>query len=240
MQKILLTGDISSDVQRIATALNYGPVIISGTAVADGAAGGAGAGPAGPAGVPGTQDLAGLDGAEGEQGVPGPTGVTGATGAQGVPGLIGPPGFDGDEGLEGPPGPPGPAGPAGATGPAGSGTGSPVIMLGYEAEEPPIEMLSFPGPRPVLTLVELDLNLGSPARRSGVAVLANNAIRMDSLIIANIATGPYIGKGTRADESQMYEGLSLMARPFFAGFAFVHWTATRRTRGQIRATLSIS
>lgn len=93
----------------------------------------------------------------------------------------------------------------------------------------------------VLTQADVDealVNLGSPPRLSGKFTLTDPRITASSLLLMTLAPGPYPGKGTRADECEMYAGIGFAAVPA-AGSATVYWSAPHRVRGNIRVNYLI-
>ena len=71
-----------------------------------------------------------------------------------------------------------------------------------------------------------EINLGTVAQHSGKFTLTDAAIKPTSKLLVQLAPGPYTGKGTRADEAQMYPGITFAASPG-AGQATVYWSAPR-------------
>ena len=199
-------------------------------------------GPPGPVGPPGVGVLGPIgpaifleaEGPEGEPGPPGVRGVDGVAGAPGTTGAQGPAGppvyLQADAGEDGLPGTPGPPGSNGANGTTGAqGPIGPAIFLDAEPGE---DGLNGPpgatGPQGPAgggggswTTVEANLGgIGSESWR-GRFTLTDATITPSSKVVIMHAPGPYTGKGTRADESEM-DPLWCVAEPG-SGQATVYW-----------------
>ncbi len=83
-------------------------------------------------------------------------------------------------------------------------------------------ILSEPGK----LIATAEINLGAVAQHSGKFTLTDAANKSTSKLLVQLAPGPYTGKGTRADEAQMYPGITFAASPG-AGQATVYWSAPR-------------
>lgn len=83
-----------------------------------------------------------------------------------------------------------------------------------------------------------EVNLSSPARLSGRFTLTDALVTPTSKLIITLAPGPYTGKGTRADEAEMYAGIGFAATPA-AGSATVYWSAPHRMRGNVKVNYLI-
>lgn len=68
------------------------------------------------------------------------------------------------------------------------------------------------------------INVGSVPRRSGRFTLTDGTIAPSSKVMIQLGVGPYAGKGTRADEAEMYPGIIFTAVPG-TGIATVYWAA---------------
>jgi hypothetical protein len=81
-------------------------------------------------------------------------------------------------------------------------------------------------PEPGKLIATAEINLGTAAVHSGKFTLTDAAIKPTSKLFVQLAPGPYTGKGTRADEAQMYAGIIFTASPG-NGLATVYWSAPR-------------
>jgi len=81
-------------------------------------------------------------------------------------------------------------------------------------------------PEPGKLIATAEINLGTIAVHSGKFTLTDTAIKSTSKLLVQLAPGPYTGKGTRADEAQMYAGITFAASPG-SGQATVYWSAPR-------------
>jgi hypothetical protein len=81
-------------------------------------------------------------------------------------------------------------------------------------------------PEPGKLVATAEINLGTVALHSGKFTLTDAAIKPTSKLLVQLAPGPYTGKGTRADEAQMYAGITFAASPG-NGLATVYWSAPR-------------
>jgi hypothetical protein len=88
-----------------------------------------------------------------------------------------------------------------------------------------------PGGNPVVTTAEV--NLGSTPRRSGRFTLAGTGMTVGKPVMIQQATGPYTGKGTRADEAEM-DQVSVTAKVLSATVIEAFWQARGRVRGSIK------
>jgi len=184
-------------------------------------------------------------GEQGEPGIPGPAGRDGVAGLPGFP-IVGQDGNDGADGIPGAPGAdgsPGTAGPAGANGADG--------MPGQDGQDGDSgifgNVLNYPGTTGVFlrgdglwaappggsgTVTETEKNLGSTASWTGTFTITDAGISSTSKVIAWQAPGPYTGKGTRPDESEM-DQINCITSAVSAGSATIRWrTQTLLTQGQ--------
>lgn len=76
------------------------------------------------------------------------------------------------------------------------------------------------------TEVDLGVPLEGPGKHNGTFTLTDAGISASSDIQISLAAGPYTGKGSLADECQMYPGLVFMAVPG-SGSATVHWASPK-------------
>ena len=184
---------------------------------------------------------------EGEMGPPGPLGAIGATGppgATGIQGPIGPAVFLEAEGTEGDAGPPGSSGVQGIQGIAGTtGAQGPLGPAVFLDAEPGEDGLNGPpgatGPQGPPgggggSWSTIEQNLGGVGTESwrGRFTLVDAAISPTSKVVISQASGPYTGKGTRADEAEM-DPLWCVAEPG-SGQAIVYW----RTMAGVSTTFS--
>lgn len=78
-----------------------------------------------------------------------------------------------------------------------------------------------------------EVDVGSSPRFSGKFTLTDADIASTSKLLVTLAPGPYTGKGTLADEAEMYGGISFSADPT-NGSATVYWGCPSRVRGNIK------
>jgi hypothetical protein len=120
--------------------------------------------------------------------------------------LIGPPGTPGATGQTGAVGPAGSTGPPGPTGPSG-------------------------GASPAVTV---EINLGTPAKRSGKFIIAVSGQTAGKPVLIWQAPGPYTGKGfAGADEAEM-DVIEASASVTSATTITAFWRCRTRVRGNIK------
>lgn len=85
---------------------------------------------------------------------------------------------------------------------------------------------------------QAEVDLGSPPRLSGRFTVTDARISASSTMLVTLAPGPYAGKGTRADEAEMYAGMGFAAAPG-TGNATVYWSSPHRVRGHIKVNYLI-
>ena len=199
---------------------------IKGDTGSTGATGATGAtGPAGPKGDTGDQGPQGIQGATGPQGPQGATGpqgiqgLTGNTGATGATGTQGPQGVKGDTGDTGPQGPAGPTGPQGPAGTNGTnGTN---------------------GADGLATLITIEKNLGSVARKSGRFTITGSGLITGKPVLVTQASGPYTGKGTRADEAEA-DTVNVKAKVISSTVIECFWSSNTFVKGNFKFDYFIS
>ncbi len=146
-------------------------------------------GPAGADGAAGVPGAPGADGAPGATGAQGPQGATGSTGPTGLTGPQGPQGATGPTGATGAPGSPGADGAAGATGPQG--------VQGVQGPQ------GDPGASGV-TWTLIDVTLCSVAKVAGsFEITGLSGLTIGKPVMIMQLPGPYVGKGTLADEAEL-------------------------------------
>jgi hypothetical protein len=198
-----------------------------------GPAGAATKGADGADGAAGARGYPGIDGNDGDDGLRGPPGADGAAGAAGSAGAIGPRGYPGEDGADGEPGPIGPAGPQGiqgATGPAGSGGGSTAFI--YLEPDAPDDPIIIPGPRGATgaagsgggTVTTAEVDLGATLVTEGVAVINDAGITGTESVLAQVAPGPYTGKGLLTDEPRLAP-IEVLYTYVKAGAVHIVWRA---------------
>lgn len=80
------------------------------------------------------------------------------------------------------------------------------------------------GPGGSATWTGLQVDTGSTSKRSGRFTITDATITALTPVAVLLAAGPYTGKGTLADEAQMYPGITFAAVSA-AGSALVYWSA---------------
>lgn len=169
----------------------------------------------GPPGAPGPEGPAGATGPAGGAGLQGATGATGSQGPIGPAGAVGPQGPVGPQGSTGVAGATGPTGPAGATGSTG-----PVGPTGPAG--------------PVAPIVTIEVDLGTPVRRSGKFSIAVTGQTVGAPVAIWQAHGPYTGKGfASADEAEM-DAVEVSARVTSATQITAFWRCRHRVRGNFK------
>lgn len=90
----------------------------------------------------------------------------------------------------------------------------------------------------VWTVLEIDV--GSTPKRRGTFTITNAGIAVGKPVAVLLAAGPYTGKGTLADEAQMYPGITFAAVSS-AGSALVYWSAPlgAAVRGNIKVNYQV-
>lgn len=99
-------------------------------------------------------------------------------------------------------------GPRGAEGTAASGGGGTTIFLhedaaAAEAWPTPFNTPPVAAPAGTFAITTIEQNLGSVPAVRGTFIVSNGAVTPASKIVISQAPGPYTGKGTLADESDM-------------------------------------
>ena len=149
--------------------------------------------------------------------------------------------------LIGPPGSPGAIGPAGATGPAGSsgpqGIAGPTGSTGATGSTGPVGATGPTGPQgpagPVTALTLVEVDLGTPARRSGKFTIAVSGQTVGKPVSITQASGPYTGKGfVGADEAEM-DVVDVSASVTSATSITAFWRSRTRVRGNVKFIYSI-
>lgn len=178
----------------------------------------------GPPGSPGAIGPAGATGPAGAQGVAGPVGAAGPAGASGATGSIGPAGSTGATGSAGPTGA---TGATGATGPSGA-TGATGSAGAAGAVGPP------GATGPAATLIPFEIDLGTPARRSGKFTITVTGQTPGKPVAVSQAPGPYSGKGfIAADEAEM-DVIDVSASVTSATTITAFWRSRTRVRGNVK------
>ena len=80
---------------------------------------------------------------------------------------------------------------------------------------------------------EVLLRSGNLAKKSGSFTLTNASITPLSVLMITLAPGPYTGKGSLADEAQMYPGITFAAVPG-SGSALVQWACSAVAKGNVK------
>ncbi len=155
------------------------------------------------------------------------------SGATPIAALIGPPGAPGAAGAIGPAGATGPAGPTGAAGPTGpAGSIGPAGASGPAGPAGPAGPTGTAGP--VAPVFSLEVDLGTPARRSGKFIVAVTGQITGTPVHVWQAAGPYSGKGfAGADEAEM-DAIEVSARVTSAAQITAFWRCRHRVRGNVK------
>lgn len=87
----------------------------------------------------------------------------------------------------------------------------------------------------------LQVDTGATSKRSGTFTITDAAIAPGTAVAVLLAAGPYTGKGTLADEAQMYPGITFSAVPG-PGSALVYWSAPYGSalRGYVKVNYQVS
>lgn len=99
-------------------------------------------------------------------------------------------------------------------------------------------ILSATGSGGGLTLDEVEVNLGS-AKHGGKFTISGSGMTAGKPVLISQASGPYTGKGTRADEAEM-DQVSVTAKVTDATTITAYWTSARRVRGNFKFNYQVS
>ena len=89
-----------------------------------------------------------------------------------------------------------------------------------------------------LTLTTVEVDLGNVARLAGTFDIAGVGMTPGDPVLIVQASGPYTGKGTREDESEM-DGLSVSAKVFSATIIRCFWRSWWKVKGNFKFDYAI-
>lgn len=95
------------------------------------------------------------------------------------------------------------------------------------------------GGTPTFTTAEVSLGAAPVARRSGHFTVAGVGLTADKPVVIKQAVGPYTGKGTRFDESEM-DSVAACGKVRNATTIDVYWETAHRVRGNFKFDYLIS
>jgi hypothetical protein len=84
----------------------------------------------------------------------------------------------------------------------------------------------------------VEINLGATARRSGKFTINGAGLSIGQPVLIQKATGPYTGKGARADEAEM-DAITATAAVTSATEITAYWQASGPVRGNIKFNYAI-
>jgi len=90
-----------------------------------------------------------------------------------------------------------------------------------------------------LTLGTAEVNLGSAPKHGGKFTISGSGLTVGKPVLIQQASGPYTGKGTRADEAEM-DQVSVTAKVTDATTITAYWTSARRVRGNFKFDYQVS
>ncbi len=80
----------------------------------------------------------------------------------------------------------------------------PLVVVGGQVQQlPAADTLPGGGGGGAAAIITAEIDLGTPARRSGNFAIPGVDMTIGQPVLVQKAVGPYTGKGTRADEAEM-------------------------------------
>lgn len=90
-----------------------------------------------------------------------------------------------------------------------------------------------------LALQTVEVNLGNRARRAGRFIVAGVGMTIGKPVLIQQASGPYTGKGSRADEAEM-DHVSVSAKVISATVIEAYWNSSGPVRGNRKFDYQVS